>query len=297
MESPNQVKDFIERLYGVAQRGDYYALLGVAQNATTPEVKRAYFGLVKKVHPDRLGKLGLDDMRPQATRLFNVLTQAFDTLSDPHRRAEYRAGKISGATPTRPTQREGAVNTEESAKIAYHKGRVMATRRSFAEAEALFREAVEAKPDVARYWQSLGSAIFFNEDSRSEKSRLAETRKCYEKSLDIDEEDAQTHYSVALYWKAMGNRTRAKKALQKAVALKSDFIEAKRELRLMQMRLKRAKADTKTGPLSGLGRRKEKTSDKIQVPSINDEPPQSVFTKIWKKLNQDLGKGKGEKEG
>jgi len=40
---------------------DHYAKLGVPQNATSQEVKRAYFMLAKRHHPDKAGAAASDD--------------------------------------------------------------------------------------------------------------------------------------------------------------------------------------------------------------------------------------------
>ncbi len=260
------------------------------------EVKKAYFSLAKQVHPDRLGRIGLDDLRPQATRLFNVLTQAFDTLTDPKRLSEYKAGRLRAATPTRPAFRDASVNSDELAKISYHKGGVMMTKREWPDAERFYRQATNSAPDVARYWQSLGWAIISNTETRDDGKRLEEARKCYEKALELDETDPQTHYCVALYWKERSKTTRAKRALEKALECKPDFIEAKRELRLMEMRMKRKAAEPAAPAKKGKGGAKS-GSGKAAMPSgarggkgkaEEDEDPKS--DSIWGKIMRELTK-------
>lgn len=58
---------------------DYYKILGVAKTATQEEIKKAYRKLAMDHHPDRGG----DTVR------FAEINEAYDTLKDPAKRAEY----------------------------------------------------------------------------------------------------------------------------------------------------------------------------------------------------------------
>jgi len=58
---------------------DHYAVLGVAKNATPDEIKKAYRKLASQHHPDKGGD----------TTKFQEIQTAYDTLSDPEKRAMY----------------------------------------------------------------------------------------------------------------------------------------------------------------------------------------------------------------
>jgi DnaJ-class molecular chaperone len=58
---------------------DYYAVLGVSKNATPDEIKKAYRKLASQHHPDKGG----DKAK------FQEVQSAYETLSDPNKRAQY----------------------------------------------------------------------------------------------------------------------------------------------------------------------------------------------------------------
>lgn len=72
-----------------------YELLGVEPSAPADEIRAAYRRLMRAAHPDTGGTAGL----------FRTVQLAYDTLSDPQRRADYDASLRSSSptTPNRPT--------------------------------------------------------------------------------------------------------------------------------------------------------------------------------------------------
>jgi molecular chaperone DnaJ len=72
---------------------EFYALLGVARDATEADIKKAYRKLAMEFHPDRNGA-------PEAEAKFKEITEAYEVLRDPQKRAMYdRYGKagLAGA--------------------------------------------------------------------------------------------------------------------------------------------------------------------------------------------------------
>lgn len=65
---------------------DYYSLLNVRREASSEELKAAYRRLCMLYHPDKHRD---PELKSQAERLFNLVHQAYEVLSDPQTRAIY----------------------------------------------------------------------------------------------------------------------------------------------------------------------------------------------------------------
>ena len=68
----------------MAQKRDYYEVLGVGKNATDEELKKAYRKLAKKYHPD-----ANPDNKEEAEKNFKEVNEAYEILSDKQKRQMY----------------------------------------------------------------------------------------------------------------------------------------------------------------------------------------------------------------
>ncbi|XDG07090.1 hypothetical protein ABKA04_006705 [Annulohypoxylon sp. FPYF3050] len=71
---------------------DPYATLGVGKTATSGDIKKAYYGLAKKFHPDT-------NKDPSAKDKFGEIQSAYEILSDPQKRAQYDQFGAAGFDP------------------------------------------------------------------------------------------------------------------------------------------------------------------------------------------------------
>ena len=75
---------------------DFYSILGLEPGVSPAEIKRAYRRLSRRYHP------GVNPGDRQAQALFERITEAYETLSDPDRRRQY---DTAGAAPVHASPR------------------------------------------------------------------------------------------------------------------------------------------------------------------------------------------------
>ncbi|MDQ4072999.1 MAG: J domain-containing protein [Thermoproteota archaeon] len=63
----------------------YYSILGIPENATTSQIRKAYRSSALKYHPDR-------NNSPTAADMMRKINEAYEVLSDEQKRLEYNSG-------------------------------------------------------------------------------------------------------------------------------------------------------------------------------------------------------------
>ncbi|MCQ5128064.1 molecular chaperone DnaJ [Butyricicoccus faecihominis] len=78
----------------MADKRDYYEVLGVQKGASDEEIKKAHRRLAKKYHPD------LNQDNPEADEKFKELNEAYEVLSDKDKRSKYDQFGFAGVDPS-----------------------------------------------------------------------------------------------------------------------------------------------------------------------------------------------------
>ena len=67
----------------MAQKRDYYEVLGIGRNADAAAIKKAYRKLAKKYHPD------MNSGDTNMEQKFKEVTEAYEVLNDPEKKKLY----------------------------------------------------------------------------------------------------------------------------------------------------------------------------------------------------------------
>jgi curved DNA-binding protein CbpA len=179
---------------------DYYELLGVSPSASAAEVRKAYARLAREKHPDRFTDPA---EKERAQKLFQDITHAFNTLSNPERREEYDRdrGKPQLGTP------------EEIAADAFERGQAALAAGEVEEAITLLQTAVYHGPERSAYHAALGHAL------GRLPAHAREAVQALDKATQLDPRNASAFAELAVVLARQGLRLRAQKALEAALRI------------------------------------------------------------------------------
>jgi len=184
-----------------------YEALGLESNASAASVKKAYFQAAKRYHPDALSRLGLADLKREAGEVFGRITEAYETLSDASRRADYDA-RLEGG--------DGEADALDAARLAqaetfFRKGEILVKMGNFAGALEFLEPAVELWPEEAAYQAALGWALF-----KKAPPELERAREHLEQALALDEGRAVVHLRLGLVLRDLGDADAASRHQRRA---------------------------------------------------------------------------------
>jgi tetratricopeptide (TPR) repeat protein len=218
---------------------DYFTLFGLQVGAPPDAVRSTYFMLARKLHPDRLAAIGIEDEDRQAQRLMACINEAFAVLNDPVRRAEYLAVLERGG--------EAAVRAEDQkademamrvmrAEEEFRQGEMALRREQIALSVTHFQMAVELQPNEAEYQALLAWAQFA---AAQDKSTVAsQTRKSLIRAAEKNAESPTAHFYLGRVERMLGREKEALYCFYQVLKIKPNHSEARSEARILEQRLK-----------------------------------------------------------
>jgi curved DNA-binding protein CbpA len=227
----------IETRYETLQKKrEYYAILGISQTASPEQIKNAFLTLAKIFHPDRLPG-SMPHLAPKISAVFESIREAFETLYDQTKRAQYNAALAQGkdANAQAAPQRAGP-----SADDLMKMGEVFFKKRDYLKADEHWARAhqLDKKADslAARAW-----AIYMDPNRKPEAQRAKDMML---EALKISNDSDRAHYQLGVIARVEGDLPRSERHFREAVRVNPRHVEANQELRLIDMRKKKA-ADAK----------------------------------------------------
>lgn len=201
---------------------DYYKILGLNSSATEEEIKKAFFRLAKKYHPDR--HRGRRDGNYETK--FAQINEAYNVLKDRKAKAEYDVHFKDLSSKRTRTAKE-----KYRAEELYQTAQKALKIKDINSAIDLLKAAVRLEPDKAEYYSTLGMAL------SQKPRRLHEAREMCEKAVEMEPYDVENYIRLGLVYKKARLNMRARKQFENALRWEPEHPIARQELGLSQSSL------------------------------------------------------------
>ncbi len=162
----------IEALARIMDELDYYQLLGVDSQATSAEIRKAYYACSRSFHPDANRALP-NDLRETCGRISKRITEAYCVLRDSRRRKAYDTKRgENGDASTLRIQIAEARNAHVEARKSECRGATAQGRQFHAKAEAETKRG-----NFAGAIQNLQMALTFEPANAGFRALVAELKE------------------------------------------------------------------------------------------------------------------------
>jgi curved DNA-binding protein CbpA len=157
----------------------YHEILGVPRNADERAIKKAYFALSKRLHPDRYFRRRIGAFAPLVETCFRKLLEAYELLSDPQTRAEVQATQVSAPAPGSARRSSLEARRRLRERVGALAGAKRATEERKRKAKSFFEAGMTSFANE-RWLEAAGSvrlAIAFDPANEVFRERFAEVQR------------------------------------------------------------------------------------------------------------------------
>ena len=117
------IQRFVDQAFAALDQVDYYRVLGVSSAASPDDIRRSYYRLAARLHPDVHGD-GVDpQFHIQLTAVYSRVVEAYKVLSNPHRRADYDTAlgrgdmRLAAGAKVRPRSAEESISDAKARRF------------------------------------------------------------------------------------------------------------------------------------------------------------------------------------
>lgn len=206
----------VEALRDSLDTRTYYQLLGIPRTANEDEIKRAYFAMARRFHPDRFDRKVQAEHRDLIDEVFDAVTNAYRTLISKEKRKAYDSGANGHADDQQDVMKK--------ADIKFRQGKTLYGQERYDDAVTLLEEAVRIRKNKGDYYLLLAMA----------ESKIPAYRKKAEedflKAIQLEPWNPEGHVGLALLYKHEGLLTKAARQFQRALEADPEHRMARQEL-------------------------------------------------------------------
>jgi tetratricopeptide (TPR) repeat protein len=195
-----------------------YQVLDVPKTATEEEIKKAYFQMARKYHPDRFDRAQAAEFKAPIDEVFDGITNAYRVLCNKDSRRAYDA-KAGAATTQDDVQEQ-----YRKADIKFRQGKTLHGQGRYEEAVAYLEEAVRTRKDKGDYFLLLAMC-----ESKL-RPYVKKAEQDFLKAIQLEPWNPEGYFGLGMLYKAEGLQTRAIKQFEKALEAEPDHDKAREAL-------------------------------------------------------------------
>lgn len=205
----------VDRLLRSVRRATHYQLLDVQRNASRAELKRRFYQLARRFHPDH--HMDHPEWASRLQALMDALTTAYRTLSNDKARKDYdflllhEFGEMQSDTQTK-------------ASDFVEKARQCMAEKNYAASILWMHRAIGNEPNSSDYRVMLGQCLSAIPEYRREAVQQ------FERAIQLDPRNLNAHFNYANLLERMKLRGRAKGHYQRVLELDMNHREAREAL-------------------------------------------------------------------
>ncbi len=152
---------------------DYFQILNVQQNGSSQQIRDAYYGLARALHPDKFFHITDEELKLSVTKIYKRVTEAYTILKDEPRRLKY-VKDITGPDRLKKLRynEESQAEQKEQVKLAT---KIAKTAKGEQMYQAAMVDLANNRLDQA--YKNLQSATLFEPANADLKKLLADVDK------------------------------------------------------------------------------------------------------------------------
>ena len=205
----------VDRLLRSVQTATHYQLLDVRRDTSRAEVKRRFYQLARRFHPDH--HMDHPEWTPRLQALMDALVSAYRTLSNDKAGKEYDFLLVNQFAETQP-------DTQTQASDFVEKARQCMAEKNYAASILWMHRAIGNEPNSSDYRVMLGQCLSAIPEYRREAIEQ------FERAIQLDPRNLNAHFHYANLLERMKLPGRAKGHYQRVLELDMNHRKARQAL-------------------------------------------------------------------
>jgi curved DNA-binding protein CbpA len=201
--TPDLENEMLQRFEQMRDQ-DLYQVLGVASGSFEDDVRRAYYTLAKRFHPDKFTR---EEMKTKAEKVFAHITEAYSTLYNTETRRKYDEDQALRKT----AHTEKKLDSGDMARQNFKHGKDLLDKGRPGEAIAFLQNACDQDPSKTEHFHYLAIA-----QSRNPRWRK-DAEENFLKAIERDPTNAELYAALGTLYSKGGLHSKARDQFKKAL--------------------------------------------------------------------------------